>query len=104
MPPIELRGKKRPQPPLLVFDFDIFLQQNHASDAATKVQATSGKRQNRKSEKMILWSSYLTRSRSVEFEKAVKYEKVEECCHKSGSSRRTRFMKQDRTSPAWLRG
>lgn len=79
-----------------MFDFDIFLQQNHVSDAATKVQATSGKGQNRKSEKMILWSSNLTRSRSVEFEEAVRYEKVEECCHKSGSSRRTRFMKETR--------
>lgn len=79
-----------------MFDFDIFLQQDRASDAVTKVQATSGKRQNRKSEKMILWPSKRTRSRSVEFEKAAKYEKVEECCHKSGSGRRTRFMKQTR--------
>lgn len=95
-PPIELRGKKRdPTPPLLAFDFDVCLQQSHVSDAAAKVQATSGKGQNRKSE-MILWSSNLTRSRSVGFEKAGKCERAEECCHRPGSSRRTRFMKQTR--------
>lgn len=94
---VELRDKKRPRPlypclTLTCFSYDA--RKSRSSNAATKVQANSGKRQNRKSEKMILWSSNLTRRRSVEFEKAVEYEKVEECCHSCGGSRRTGIVKQ----------